>query len=171
VSLFEIYFTLGGFGHLGGPIMGGILRDLLLNSWPLKRTHPIQLCADGYSFFHILKSEVLYVHIIAKQGGIPTSEGCIPTSERLFTAKQGKIRKNKPSFCTNQHVPNTKFALKCAFCLQNALFWQLLRYLLLPNLYTRRHGVRKRVGKKVELAAAGRYLVANAESNAANRSP
>ena len=65
------YFTLGGFGHLGGPIMGSVLCDLLLNSCPLKRPHPIQPCAEGY-LFYTPKSEVLCVHIFAKQGVIPT---------------------------------------------------------------------------------------------------
>jgi hypothetical protein len=68
-----------------------------------------------------------------KQGVVPTSEGVIPT-------KQGKIRKNKPLFCTNQHVANTKFAPKCTFCHKNALFRQLLGYLLLPNLYIHPQG-------------------------------
>jgi hypothetical protein len=78
--------------------------------------------------------------IPTKQGVVPTSEGVIPTKQGVFPTKQGKVRKNKALFCTNQHVANTKFAPKCDFCLQNALFCQLLRYLLLPNLYT--HGQR-----------------------------
>ena len=76
--------------------------------------------------------------IPTKQGVVPTSEGCIPTSEGVILTKQGKIRENRPSFCAVQHVPNTKFAPKCAFCHKNALFWQLLGYLLLPNLYMHR---------------------------------
>jgi hypothetical protein len=51
-----------------------------------------------------------------------------------------KTRQNKAIFCTNQHVANTKFAPKCAFCPKNALFRQNLRFLLLPNRYTHAQG-------------------------------
>jgi hypothetical protein len=71
----------------------------------------------------------------------------MPTSERLFTAKQGvittkqgEIRKNKPSFCASQHVSTRKVAQKPRFAPQNTPFSHLLRFLLLPNLYIHRQG-------------------------------
>jgi hypothetical protein len=62
------------------------------------------------------------VHVPTKQGGLPTSEGVLPTSEGVINAKQAILREIKGLFCAYQHVANTKFAPKCAFCPQNALF-------------------------------------------------
>jgi hypothetical protein len=72
------------------------------------------------------------------EGVLPTSEGGLPTSEGVINAKQAILREIKGLFCAYQHVANTKFAPKCAFCLKNALFWPLLRFLLLPNRYMHR---------------------------------
>jgi hypothetical protein len=74
------------------------------------------------------------------EGVLPTSEGCIPTSERLYSAKQAILREIKGLFCAYQHVANTKFARKCTFYPKNDLFWEHLRFLLLPNRYTRPQG-------------------------------
>jgi hypothetical protein len=97
------------FGHLGGPIM----ECSAFLFMPAEAVTP-----------HILPARkvVLLSHIPTKQGGIPTSEGCILTSEGVINAKQAILREFKGLFCAYQHVANTKFAPKCAFCPKNDLF-------------------------------------------------
>jgi hypothetical protein len=80
-----------------------------------------------------LRKVIFLVHILTKQGVLPTSEGGLPTSEGVILTKQGNLREIKPSFCTYKHVANTKFAPKCTFCPKNDLFGPLLQILLLPN--------------------------------------
>jgi len=94
---------LGGFGHLGGPIMG---------------------------VFALLEGDcaILFMYIFPTHSNIGVS----------FSAKLGQKRQFCARMRTNWHAATRKSEWKSRFTHQNALFWQLLRYLLLPTLYTHR---------------------------------
>ena len=85
------------------------------------------------------------------------------TKQGVIFAKQGTILDH---ICarmrTNAHELARESAKNDRFRQENTPFWQLLRYSLLPSLYTGLQGGTKRAGKRVELAAAGRYLAADA---------
>jgi hypothetical protein len=93
-------------------------------------------------------SVIMCSHFFSKQGGgiqtsegvLPTSEGVILTSEGVILTKQAILREIKTIFCAYQHVSTRKVAQKPRFTPQNAMFLQLLGYLLLPNPYTHPQG-------------------------------
>ena len=130
-------FHFGWFGHLVGPIMGSVLCDLFLNSWPLKWPHPMHPCAEGCSFSYIPKSEDIYVLIPTKTRGYPNIGGGYSNIGGGYSNKTSEF---KTIFCTNWHAMTRKYARKPRFAHQNDLFLELLRFFLLPNLYIHPQG-------------------------------
>jgi hypothetical protein len=73
----------------------------------------------------------------AKQGGIQTSEGCIPTTEGVILTRANKTWVFFTRTNTLQHENARQSAL---FAPKTPCFWQQIRFLLLPNRYTHPQG-------------------------------
>ena len=133
-------FYFGWFWTLRRPYNGGVLRDLLLGWWRLKRTHLMHACAEGYLFSRSKIGSFICSHSNKTRGHFYKTRG----HSNIGGVYSNKTRQKQTLFCASQHAPTRKVAWESRFCPQNALFLHLFRHLPLPRLYIHRQRERWR---------------------------